>query len=414
MSNISTNNLARFTEYEQSTHESLVVGRKGFFFGLDASRIVEIVSKPKFRELPDAPSFIGGSIAVRGQILTVINLVTALFGESPEISYVLENTHGAIVEVDNEQYLILIPEVIGIFSFERTQIRTNLPTIPGLQTDIFIKGISIRRLDEAENEEVVILVDVDRLISFRHSEWIDHGQGRREHSSILSPLPELSEEELNDFELLQDSYLLQQEELRKLQLDDYLILEFKNGFFGIPISYVRLVVSSSSLDEIKESSDPVVGFVEYNDTKVVVLDPSSIILESEPIINSKEYEIVILQHKDKIIAILTIQGKAVTKSSLLEYKNIPENENHTYKELLNTSRKIGHKITEKIGISPLNEDLPPFLVLNVPNLLKELFKYKVVTRVMEKLSGNKNGLKEGKDEPREKENKEKDEKTELE
>ena len=104
----------------------------------------------------------------------------------------------------------------------------------------------------------------------------------------------------------------------------------------------------------------------------------------------------------------------MTKSSLLEYKDIPENENQTYKELLNTSRKIGHKITEKIGISPLNESLPPFLVLNVSNLLKELFKYKVVTRAMEKLSGDNNGQKEGKDEPKEEKTKEKDENKELE
>ncbi len=133
-------------------------------YGIEILKIKEVVSYRKITPLPNMKGLIKGIINLRGIILPIFDLREKFHLQ--ETSYtpfhiiivleILGRVMGVIVDE--------ISDVVELFS-EEVQDTSNLP--PGIKAE-YIQGIG-----KKEHEELIILLNVDRLLSTEELEIID-------------------------------------------------------------------------------------------------------------------------------------------------------------------------------------------------------------------------------------------------
>ena len=122
-------------------------------FGVEINRVVEILSTQKVHSIPDLPDFLAGVIAVRGQIIPLLDL-RKRFGiiSSSKKELII------VIKYDNEKIGVLVDHVKEITSLRKDQI-TNPPAIfKGLKRK-YLAGIG------KKDDRVIIILNVDDLLT---------------------------------------------------------------------------------------------------------------------------------------------------------------------------------------------------------------------------------------------------------
>lgn len=139
---------SRFIQY--STF--FVAGR---LYGIDVTRVQEVVKPMRMTTVPLAPSFVRGLINLRGQVATAIGL-RELFElhQEPSIS-----TMNVICRIDSNLVSLLVDEIGDVIEVSSQDYEKTPQTIP-LTVRRFMDGVY------KVNSQLLSIIDVDKINEF--------------------------------------------------------------------------------------------------------------------------------------------------------------------------------------------------------------------------------------------------------
>lgn len=122
-------------------------------FGVEINRVVEILSTQKVHSIPDLPDFLSGVIAVRGQIIPLLDL-RKRFGiiSSSKKELII------VIKYDNEKIGVLVDHVKEITSLGKDEITSPPAIFKGLKRK-YLAGIG------KKDDRVIIILNVDDLLT---------------------------------------------------------------------------------------------------------------------------------------------------------------------------------------------------------------------------------------------------------
>jgi purine-binding chemotaxis protein CheW len=122
-------------------------------FGVEINRVVEILSTQKVHSIPDLPDFLSGVIAVRGQIIPLLDL-RKRFGiiSSSKKELII------VIKYDNEKIGVLVDHVKEIISLGKDEITSPPAIFKGLKRK-YLAGIG------KKDDRVIIILNVDDLLT---------------------------------------------------------------------------------------------------------------------------------------------------------------------------------------------------------------------------------------------------------
>jgi purine-binding chemotaxis protein CheW len=122
-------------------------------FGVEINRVVEILSSQKVHSIPDLPDFLSGVIAVRGQIIPLLDL-RKRFGiiSSSKKELII------VIKYDNEKIGVLVDHVKEIISLGKDEITSPPAIFKGLKRK-YLAGIG------KKDDRVIIILNVDDLLT---------------------------------------------------------------------------------------------------------------------------------------------------------------------------------------------------------------------------------------------------------
>ena len=132
-------------------------------YGIEISKIREVMSYRKVTPLPNMKGFIKGIINLRGIIVPVFDIREKF--DLPTGAYTPYHVI-IVMEIMGRVMGIVADEIADVLmlSPDEFQPTTNLP--PGMHSE-YLKGIGSR------NQELIILLDMDRLLSHDELESLD-------------------------------------------------------------------------------------------------------------------------------------------------------------------------------------------------------------------------------------------------
>jgi len=122
-------------------------------FGIEISRVVEILNTQKVHSLPELPDFLSGVITVRGEVIPLLDLRKRFAIQSAQ-----ERELIIVVRYDTEKIALLVDEIKEILTLSAEEI-TVPPTI--------FKGLKKRYLTGLgkKDERIIILLNIDYLLT---------------------------------------------------------------------------------------------------------------------------------------------------------------------------------------------------------------------------------------------------------
>ena len=138
----------------QKDYLSFAVGDEDYAVEID--RIREIIKVRPVTEVPHAPQFIVGVIAVRGVVLPVIDLHLRL--RLPSLGKA-RSARFLIVRREEELFGLLVDEVKEVVRLSEAEIEPPPPMLAGAEAD-FLAGIG------RSNDAMVILLNLDNVLKF--------------------------------------------------------------------------------------------------------------------------------------------------------------------------------------------------------------------------------------------------------
>ena len=137
---------------------AVLAGDEAYGFPLSAVR--EILVPPPLTEVPRAPEHFLGIIAVRGQIITVIDLPKMLHLEAEQ-----SDPYGRVLLVDNGKELIgvAVDHVIQVYRMEPNQI--EYASAMSAELSEYVVGVGrVPSSSSADVEDMLILIDPVSLL----------------------------------------------------------------------------------------------------------------------------------------------------------------------------------------------------------------------------------------------------------
>ncbi|MGM0598975.1 MAG: chemotaxis protein CheW [Candidatus Rifleibacteriota bacterium] len=140
-------------------HEIQVVG---FYIGEDEyavniSKVREISAMIDIRKVPKSPPFVEGVINLRGEIVPIIDLRKRF---DLEINKNLQSAKILIVELGKNQVGMIVDNVSEVMKFFQDEIEKTPPMFSASIGSQYIQGVA------KLNEKLIILLDVEKLLSF--------------------------------------------------------------------------------------------------------------------------------------------------------------------------------------------------------------------------------------------------------
>jgi purine-binding chemotaxis protein CheW len=122
-------------------------------FGVEINKVVEILSTQKVHSIPDLPDFLSGVIAVRGQIIPLLDLRKrfAIMSSSKKELII-------VIKYDNEKIGVLVDHVKEIISLGKDEITSPPAIFKGLKRK-YLAGIG------KKDDRVIIILNVDDLLT---------------------------------------------------------------------------------------------------------------------------------------------------------------------------------------------------------------------------------------------------------
>ncbi|MEK7864374.1 MAG: chemotaxis protein CheW [Nitrospirota bacterium] len=122
-------------------------------FGINISRVVEILKSQKIYFLPELPDFISGVINVRGEVIPLLDL-RKRFGAHTETG----KSRIIVVRCEDEKIGLLVDEIDKIVPFSPEEISAPPAMFKGLKTE-YLTGLG------KKEERIVILLNIERLLT---------------------------------------------------------------------------------------------------------------------------------------------------------------------------------------------------------------------------------------------------------
>ena len=135
-------------------------------YGIDITYVTDIIELQKITEVPDMPDYVRGVINLRGQVIPVIDLRLRFHMEGREYD---DRTVITVVNIRDDS--------IGFIVDTATEVQDipsrNIDPAPSFQgrdeKDKYISGLG------KKDEQVIILLDVERLIRHEEAELLSSG-----------------------------------------------------------------------------------------------------------------------------------------------------------------------------------------------------------------------------------------------
>jgi len=134
-------------------------------YGVEVLRVQEIIGMTKITQVPNSMHFMKGVINLRGTVVPVVDMRARFGMEEKEYDGF---TVILIVEVKGTMIGMIVDSVSDVVNIPVNDIQDTPHFSASIRTD-YIKGIG--RIDE----ELVIVLDVDRILSHEEIEKIEQG-----------------------------------------------------------------------------------------------------------------------------------------------------------------------------------------------------------------------------------------------
>jgi purine-binding chemotaxis protein CheW len=147
-------------------------------FAIDLFEVREVVEYTRITHLPDTPAHIRGIIDLRGEITTIIDLKNLMHIHAEKKTD--ESTSRIIVlddRITKSKIGIMVDDVLSVSTFSRKEVDTSAATINREQNNII--GIIRKkiRIKDKDVNELIIWIDVQRLIKDVDQEILKEGYG---------------------------------------------------------------------------------------------------------------------------------------------------------------------------------------------------------------------------------------------
>jgi chemotaxis signal transduction protein len=356
-------------------HEYVVFCINGRFFGIEAREVIEVVREPRLQFLPMAQRSVVGVIDFRGDILTAVDVEALLSGKEENERKQRTEQLGLVVKAKDRQTLFLIPEVTGLFVIYSSQIGTGHDSFAKVSAPGVAGAAARTPLNDSEKEETVILLDPEKLVSELVSESKQESQGGKNVASFSASLPAPTEEEIESFELMGESFLDRHERLRQMDLNDFLCFRVDELGLGIQITTVSCVVRSHDVQKAEDLGDTMLGWIEYRDSQVPVADIRRTILPNRKTPLADNYHVIVIESGHTIVLEVD-QVQGVIKGSL-----VGESEMATLPKVLRETAELFPVLIDSVANPVLGSEMSPFAVVSVAGLLGLLLEDENLRRI---------------------------------
>lgn len=129
-------------------------------YGIDISKVQEIIRMQDITQVPGAPSFVEGVINLRGKIIPVVDLHRR-FGLSP--TPVTKASRIVVVETDGFVIGMVVDAVSEVLRISTNCVEPPSPIVAGVDSE-YIRGIA-----KLENR-LVILLQLDKVLTSEQKE----------------------------------------------------------------------------------------------------------------------------------------------------------------------------------------------------------------------------------------------------
>jgi purine-binding chemotaxis protein CheW len=137
-----------------ATEQLIIFDLGGEEFGVEITKVQEIIRMKEITELPNKSEFMAGIINLRGDIISVIDL-RKRFAVKQEDT---KQTRIIIVEMDNQDVGLIVDSVSEVLRIEPEDIDDAPQKIAGIK-DNYLRGIG------KVEERIVILLDLNKLLT---------------------------------------------------------------------------------------------------------------------------------------------------------------------------------------------------------------------------------------------------------
>jgi purine-binding chemotaxis protein CheW len=142
-------------------------------YGLDILRVKEVIRVREITRLPKAPSFVKGIINLRGDVIPIIDLRDK-FGLPAQDQ--TADTRVIVVDVEGKLVGMVVDSASQVVRIPADQIDPPPPIVGGLSAE-FVRGVG------KMEDRLIILLDIDRILTMREKLALDQLKGGREPAS---------------------------------------------------------------------------------------------------------------------------------------------------------------------------------------------------------------------------------------
>jgi len=129
-------------------------------FGIDISRVFEILRVQKIYSIPGLPGFLTGVMSVRGAVIPVMDL-RLRFGMKPAG----RKERIILVRYGNEKIGFLVDEIREILQLNPEDLRPSPSIFKGFKTE-YLTGLG------KKGEQIIILLNIDNLLTSEEKIWL--------------------------------------------------------------------------------------------------------------------------------------------------------------------------------------------------------------------------------------------------
>lgn len=129
-------------------------------FGIDISRVFEILRVQKIYSIPGLPGFLTGVMSVRGAVIPVMDL-RLRFGMKPAGN----KERIILVRYGEEKIGFLVDEIREIMQLNPEDLRPSPSIFKGFKTE-YLTGLG------KKGEQIIILLNIDNLLTSEEKIWL--------------------------------------------------------------------------------------------------------------------------------------------------------------------------------------------------------------------------------------------------
>lgn len=143
----------------------------GDVFGIDISRVLEILRVQKIFSIPGLPGFLTGVMSVRGAVIPVMDL-RLRFGMKPAG----KKERIILVRYGEEKIGFLVDEIREILRLDMEDIRPSPSIFKGFKTE-YLTGLG------KKGDQIIILLNIDNLLTSEEKIWLKESKELLEDNS---------------------------------------------------------------------------------------------------------------------------------------------------------------------------------------------------------------------------------------